>query len=110
MRMFSVFFIFILFTQSVFANSHFSSAKIARLVVHDFDDRVLIETNITVNNSEGCTYNEQLSLLKTHKSFNEMYTALLSAFHANTTITGWVNGCDRIFKTPILTRLDLVKM
>lgn len=109
MKFYIFMFMSLFFSQGTIANSEFSQTTIKRVVVHDFGKSILIITKDNIISGEGCTNNTSMTLLKTHPSFNEMYSAILSAFHSNTIIGGWVNGCDPVFKTPILTRLDLIK-
>jgi hypothetical protein len=90
------------------ANSQFSRTTINGVIVHDFGNDIILELSSEVTNSEGCTSNNVLALKKTHPSFDEMYSAVLSAFHAGTSIQGWVNGCHQ-FNMPILTLLNLKK-
>lgn len=109
MKFYILLFMSLVFSQGTRANTEFTPTTIKRVVVHDFGKSILVITKGNVSSSEGCTNNTTVSLLKTHPLFNEMYSAILSAFHAETIIGGWVNGCDPVFKTPILTRLDLIK-
>lgn len=109
MKFYIFIFISLVFSQGTIANTEFSQTTIKRVVVHDFGKSILIITKDNISSGEGCTNNTSMSLLKTHPSYNEMYSAILSAFHSNTIIGGWVNGCDPVFKTPVLTRLDLIK-
>jgi len=90
------------------ANSRFSEARISILTMHDFGDDILVTFSGPITTSEGCTINNQVALQKTRPFFKEMYSALLSAFHGNIKVAGWVNGCHA-FGMPNLTRLDLVK-
>lgn len=105
---FSIILLF-LFSFNTSANSPFSETTISGIIVHDWGTDILINLSDTVSNSEGCDYNQSLALSKNHPSFDEMYSALLAAFHAGTTIHGWVNQCHSRFKRPYLTRLDLKK-
>ncbi|MCS4296856.1 MULTISPECIES: hypothetical protein [Acinetobacter] len=100
----------LLFCNSVFANSPFSPTKISGLVVHDNGTDIIIELKANVATGEGCQITNQVVLRKTHPLFKEVYAALLSAFHSQTVIQGWINGCHTIGeRRPILTRLDLKK-
>ncbi|BAP37206.1 hypothetical protein AS4_22660 [Acinetobacter guillouiae] len=100
----------VLFSSSVFANSPFSPTKISGLVVHDNGTDIIIELKANVATGEGCQIANQVVLRKTHPLFKEVYAALLSAFHSQTVIQGWINGCHTIGESrPILTRLDLRK-
>lgn len=101
--------LFILVSSSLSqANSSFSSTTISGVVVHDFGNEIIIELANSVSNGEDCSINSSFVLLKSHPSFDQMYAAILSAFHAGTKIEGWVNGCHS-WSMPILTRLDLKK-
>ena len=95
-------------SESTNANSRFSRTTISGVVVHDFGNEILLELSSTVTNEENCTTNNMLALKKSHPSFDQMYSAILSAFHASTEIEGWVNACHE-WRMPILTRLDLKK-
>lgn len=96
--------------NSVFVNSPFSPTKISGLVVHDNGTDIIIELKANVATGEGCQIANQVVLRKTHPLFKEVYAALLSAFHSQTVIQGWINGCHTIEESrPILTRLDLKK-
>ncbi len=100
----------LLFCSSVFANSPFSPTKISGLVVHDNGVDIIVELKANVATGEGCQVGSQVILRKGHPLFKEMYAALLSAFHSQTVIQGWINGCHTIgVSIPILTRLDLKK-
>ncbi|WP_336033539.1 hypothetical protein [Acinetobacter bereziniae] len=87
--------------NSVFANSGFYNSKISARNV------LVIELKSPVATGEGCAVSNAVVLQKNHYMFKEMYAALLSAFHAQTVISGWANGCFREY--PVLTRLDLRK-
>jgi hypothetical protein len=106
-RIFIVVFIYTLFCTSSFANSGFYNTKISAITIHDHWNALIIEFPNGVANGEGCTISSAVILQKDHYMFKEMYAALLSAFHAQTTISGWANGCNGSY--PILTRLDLRK-
>ncbi len=103
-----IFFMSVLVCAHASANSPFSTSTISGIVVHDGGNEIFIELSSTVTNSENCSINNQLALKKTHPFFKEMFSALLSAFHAGTPIQGWVNTCHQ-FNMPVLTRLDLKK-
>ncbi|WP_158224758.1 hypothetical protein [Agaribacterium haliotis] len=49
-----------------------------------------------------------MSLKKDNQHFQEMYAALLAAYHSGSSVGGWVNNCDDKHNNPILTRLDLL--
>ncbi|MCM8510539.1 hypothetical protein J0904_00340 [Acinetobacter bereziniae] len=97
----------LLFCNSVFANSGFSNSKISAITIHDYWNVLVIELKSPVATGEGCAVSNAVVLQKNHYMFKEMYAALLSAFHAQTVISGWANGCFREY--PVLTRLDLRK-
>ncbi|HDX8342538.1 TPA: hypothetical protein RQN03_003307 [Aeromonas dhakensis] len=109
MKLYVLLLISLVFSQETIANTEFAQTTIKRVVVHDFGKSILVITKDNINGGEGCTNNTSVTLLKTHPLFNEMYSAILSAFHTGTIISGWINGCDPMFKNPILTRLDLIK-
>lgn len=98
---------YLLFCNSVFANSGFSNSKISAITIHDYWNVLVIELKSPVATGEGCAVSNAVVLQKNHYMFKEMYAALLSAFHAQTVISGWANGC--FIEYPILTRLDLRK-
>ena len=100
--------VFLVFGLNVNANSQFSRTTISGITIHDYGSEILIELSSAVTNSEGCQVNNQLVLKKDHPFFKEMYSGLLSSFHAGTAIEGWVNTCHS-WKMPVLTRLDLKK-
>lgn len=89
------------------ANSQFSVTNIEKFIIHDSGQEIILVLDKNVNNNESCPINNQIVLLRSHISFNELYAALLSAFYSGTNFNGWVNGCQR--DRPILTRLDLIK-
>lgn len=97
----------LLFCSSVFANSGFYNTKISAITIHDYWNVLVIELKSPVATGEGCAVSNAVVLQKNHYMFKEMYAALLSAFHAQTMISGWANGCFREY--PVLTRLDLRK-
>ncbi len=97
----------LLFCSSVFANSGFYNTKIAAITVHDNWNALIIEFKSSVADGEKCGISNAVLLQKNHYMFKEMYAALLSAFHAQTMISGWANGCNGSY--PILTRIDLRK-
>lgn len=101
--------LFFCFSSCCWANSPFTVDSINRLVVHDYGRHILVYFPSNVANAEQCTTNSAVALKKEHPLFNEMYAALLSTFHVNGPLSGWVNGCDPIFNIPILTRVDLTK-
>lgn len=98
----------IIFSSSASANSAFSQTTITSVIVHDHGNVILIKLADNVTNNEGCSINNQMVVKKSHPFFKEMYTALLSAFHAGSKIHGWVNTCYD-WDMPTLTRLDLTK-
>jgi hypothetical protein len=97
----------VLLCSSVFANSGFYNSKISAITIHDYWNVLVIELKSPVATGEGCAVSNAVVLQKNHYMFKEMYAALLSAFHAQTVISGWANGCFREY--PVLTRLDLRK-
>lgn len=97
----------LLLNTNALANSGFYNTKISAITIHDHWNALIIEFPNGVANGEGYTISSAVILQKDHYMFKEMYAALLSAFHAQTTISGWANGCNGSY--PILTRLDLRK-
>ncbi|MBJ9901566.1 hypothetical protein [Acinetobacter bereziniae] len=97
----------LMFCTSSFANSGFYNTKISAITIHDHWNALIIEFSSPVATGEGCADASAVILQKDHYLFKEMYAALLSAFHAQSTISGWANGCNGSY--PILTRLDLRK-
>jgi hypothetical protein len=89
------------------ANAPFGPISNFSVIVHDFGDRVFVGLPAPIGNSEGCSNTSSLVLSKNHLLFKEIYAALLSAFHARASISGYVNGCDPYFSVPVLTRIDL---
>lgn len=62
--------------------------------------------------SEGCNAQKLFVLRKTDYWFKEMYAAQLLAFHGQTLISGYVNGCSTGWQskdTAYLIRIDLEK-
>lgn len=100
-----------LFFVSFAANaaSPFAKTKLDSVVVHDFGNQIMLGLPAAASNGESCEINNVLVIQKTHPSFREMYSAVLSAFQASGNIQGWVHGCDTTFKAPVLVRLDLVR-
>lgn len=94
---------------NAFANSAFSEAKVSSVVVHDFGTVILVNLDRSATNGEGCTSNTVLVVKKTHPLFNEMYSAVLSAFHSGARVRGWVNGCESAFSAPIMTRFEMFR-
>jgi len=90
------------------ANNSFAPRKINEIVLHD-TGIVLIILKDGLSTAEACEKNSYLVLYPSNPLFEPMYSALLAAFHADTYVDGWVNGCNARFKSPILTRLDLTK-
>lgn len=97
----------LLICSSVSANSGFYNTKIAAITVHDNWNVLIIELKSPVATGENCGISNAVILRKDHYMFKEMYAALLSAFHAQTVISGWANGCFGQY--PVITRLDLRK-
>ncbi|MBT9494371.1 MAG: hypothetical protein IV107_18950 [Paucibacter sp.] len=89
------------------ANSPFSPFEVKALTIHDNGFHILITAGSDIATGEGCNSRTMMSLRKDHALFKEMYATLLSAAHTGKPISGWVNGCDATFGTPVLTRLDL---
>jgi len=89
------------------ANSPFELAEATKIIIHDNGQEIIIGFGGNVSNGESCITNNYFVLKRGHTSFSEMYAALLSAFHGDTKLQGWVNGCHR--NMPILTRVDLIK-
>lgn len=103
-----LFLLMAMFFTNAPANSSFSITSVTGVVVHSNGNVILVTLADHVTNAEGCNINNQMVIEKTHPFFKEMYSALLSAFHSETKIRGWVNGCY-LWGMPILTRLDLTK-
>lgn len=102
---------FIFISSNVNALTFFTTSKISQLIVHDSGD-IIIQLNGSVANSENCTTPDRLVLQRSHISFKEMYAALLSSFHSQTSVSGFVNGCSSEWQSkgmPYLIRLDLSK-
>ncbi|MDR0237814.1 hypothetical protein [Acinetobacter sp.] len=102
---------FLLISSNVNALNFFTTSKISQLIVHDSGD-IIIQLNGNVANSENCTLSDRLVLQRSHISFKEMYAALLSSFHSQTSVSGFVNGCSNEWQSkgmPYLIRLDLSK-
>lgn len=102
-------FLCICFSMNCFANSPLNQNTITAIVLHDFGNEVFIYTLSPITNQEGCQKNSVITLQKNHPFFKEMYSALLATYYAGGKFSGWVNGCNPILSSPILTRLDLVK-
>ena len=96
-----------LLSFNVAANSAFPLTEANAIIIHDSGQEVWVGLENQISNSESCSNNSLLILKKTHASFSEMYSALLSAYHSGTKFKGWVDGCHR--NAPVLTRLDLIK-
>ena len=90
------------------AGAHLHEATIKCIVYHDWGD-ILIELEGGANTSEDCDNKSFVVLDESSKFFDKMHAAALSAFHANSSIKGWVSGCAGRFKSPKLIRMDLVK-
>ncbi|WP_445114748.1 hypothetical protein [Acinetobacter sp. WZC-1] len=102
---------FILILSNVNTLTFFIASKISQLIVHDSGD-IIIQLNGSVANSENFTMLDRLVLQRSHISFKEMYAALLSSFHSQTSVSGFVNGCSGEWQSkgmPCLIRLDLSK-
>ncbi|PSE43613.1 hypothetical protein C7G91_08665 [Acinetobacter nosocomialis] len=106
-KIFFALFFSLIFCSPVFANSGFYNTKIAAITVHDNWNVLIIELKSPVATGENCGISNAVILRKDHYMFKEMYAALLSAFHAQTVISGWANGCFGQY--PVITRLDLRK-
>jgi hypothetical protein len=91
------------------ANNSFSETKISKLILHDNGTAIIIGLTSPLVTLEACSNKNELVLKKDHPLFNEMYAAILSAFHANTKFQGWVNGCYPSWGMPVLTRMDFLK-
>lgn len=98
----------LLFTFQANANNSFSRAKVSKIIIHD-GGYVLIMLGGDVATTESCDSKAYLVLDPANRFFDQMYSSILASYHADTYISGWVNGCNSRFKTPILTRLDLTK-
>lgn len=104
--------IFTLFLiQNTYALSEFSRTKIAKLIIHDSGDViVLFKSNVVTG--ERCQNTGQVVLQRSDPFYKDRYAALLSAFHGQTTISGYVNGCSTEWQskgTAYLIRIDLEK-
>lgn len=86
------------------ANSPIQPIKIQGLVIHDDGHSVLIYGTSDFSHLEGCAP-KYVVLDRSHPNYQAMYSTLLSAYHAQTSIRGWVNGCS--MGGANLTRLDL---
>lgn len=106
-KIFIIFCLNLFICGSVSANSGFYNTKIAAIIVHDYWNVLIIELKSPVATGENCVISNAVILKKEHYMFKEMYAALLSAFNAQTTVSGWANGCYNGY--PVLTRLDLRK-
>lgn len=95
----------ILSGENAIANSPIEPLKIQGLVVHDDGHSILIYGTSNFIHQEGCSP-KFVVLDRSHPNYQSMYSTLLSAFHAQTSIRGWVNGCST-FGGAYLTRLDL---
>lgn len=89
------------------ANSVFTPGKVSKIILHDWG-RVLVYLDSGINTNEGCEKKAAIVLDRGNQHFAEMYSSLLSAYHAGTKVGGWVNGCDNLHKAPVLSRLDLM--
>jgi hypothetical protein len=99
----------LMYGGACFANSSFATVGISTLIVHDSGDYIILGLSSPLVTNENCPNKNELVLKKSHPSFDQMYAAILSAFHANTEFKGWVDGCRESWGMPILTRIDLVK-
>ncbi|EPG38535.1 hypothetical protein F907_01120 [Acinetobacter colistiniresistens] len=102
-----ILFLNLFFSSSAFANSGFYNSKIAAITIHDSWNVFIIELKSPVATGEKCGISNAVVLKRDHYLFKEMYATLLSAFHAQTVISGWADGCYGQY--PIITRLDLRK-
>jgi len=100
--------ILLLFTFQVNANNPFSRAKVSKLIIHD-GGYVLVMLEGGLSTVEVCESKSYLVLDPANHLFDQMYASILASYHADTFISGWVNGCFSKYKAPILTRLDLSK-
>ena len=98
---------FLIISNYSYANNSFYQSKVNKVILHDFGV-VLIELEGVVQTEEACSNKSALVLQRTNQHFSEMFASLLAAYHADTKISGWVNGCDEKHNKPILTRLDLM--
>ncbi|HEY6529229.1 MAG TPA: hypothetical protein VIZ65_11085 [Cellvibrionaceae bacterium] len=94
-----------LFALNSYANSSIEPNKLQGLVIHDDGHSVLIYGTNNFIHTEGCPL-KFIVLDKSHPNYQAMYSTLLAAYHAQTSIRGWVNGCSS-FGGANLTRLDL---
>jgi hypothetical protein len=92
-----------------YANSPFPAAALSKIIIHDNGTSIILVLSPPFTSLEGCGNVNELILKTSHPLFNPMYSTLLSAFHAGTKFSGWVNGCDPQFQMPILTRIDMSK-
>lgn len=99
--------ILLIFTHSTYANNSFNSKKVVSIILHDWG-RVLVYLEGGITTGEECDSKSAIALRKDNQFFNEMYSALLAAYHSGSSVGGWVNGCDDRLKVPVLTRLDLI--
>ncbi|WP_120513656.1 hypothetical protein [Photobacterium salinisoli] len=90
-----------------FANSEFTPGKVSKIILHDWG-RVLVYLDNGINTVENCEKKSGFVLDRGNQHFAEMYSSLLSEYHAGTKVGGWVNGCDSLHKAPVLSRLDLM--
>lgn len=104
---FHVFLILFLLSFNALANASFEARAVSQIILHDWG-RVLISLKGGLATVESCDSKSFIVLKKDNQFFDEMYSALLAAYHSGSMVAGWVNGCDDRHKSPILTRLDLL--
>ena len=92
---------------NVLANAPFEARPVNQIIIHDWG-RILIYLNGGLTTKEPCERSNVIVLKKDNQFFDQMYSAVLAAYHGGGLIGGWVNGCDDRIKAPILTRLDLL--
>lgn len=102
--------VLVLFSFGAPASSLFGPVNEFNLILHEDGNHVAVVLATPLTNVEGCSNGAGMLILqRSHVSFKEIYAALLSTFHAKSSISGWVHECDPLFQRPILTRLDLVR-
>ncbi len=100
----------IAFIQPAFAASAFSPTKIAKITLHDSGDLIVVFKSAVI--VEGCKNTWAVVLQRSNPFFKERYAALLSAFHGQTLVSGYVNGCSTEWQSKdlaYLIRIDLEK-
>jgi len=95
--------------SSPFADTMSKWTKLDQVIVHDWVGVLVLFSEQSAVEAEGCDHKNQAVLEPSHYLFNGAYSAVLSALHSQNESRYFVSGCRQFgSKTiPIIKRIDL---